>query len=180
MKALIDSGAQIPAISSSMQTSLRVPLKRLEVLLEIEGSAGVDVPYLGYTEVNLQILEIKNFSKDVLMLVYPDSKYSQKVPIALGTLYIDALLEVATEEELKSLTPAGRQGSIGRKVLAKQLNFQTKDEQSIIDTIDSQVKLTKTVTIPPMQACKVSRIAKLPCFNKRVNVAVEDNFSLSQ
>ena len=47
MKALIDSGAQISAISSSMQKSLRVPLKRLEVLLEIEGSAGVDVPYLG-------------------------------------------------------------------------------------------------------------------------------------
>ena len=114
------------------------------------------------------------------MLVYPDNKYSQKVQVVLGTLYIDALLEVATEEELKNLTLAGRQGSIGRKVLAKQLNFQTKDEQSIIDTIDSQVKLTKTVTIPPMQACKASGVAKLPCFSKRVNAAVEDNFGLSQ
>ena len=98
MKALIDMGAQISAALSSMQKALGVPLKRLEVLFEIEGSAGVDVPYLKYTDVNLQIPEIKNFSEDVLMLVYPDSKYSQKVPVVLGTLHIDALLEVATEE----------------------------------------------------------------------------------
>ena len=68
-----------------MQKAFGVPLKRLEVLLEIEGSVGVDVPYLGYTEVNLQIPEINNFNADVLMLVYPDSKYSQKVQVVLGT-----------------------------------------------------------------------------------------------
>ena len=108
MKALIDSGAQISAISSSMQKALGVTLKGLEVLLEIEGSVGVDIPYLGYTEVNLQISEIKNFNEDVLMLVYPDSKYSQKVPVVLGTLHIDALLEAATEEELKNQTQVWR------------------------------------------------------------------------
>ena len=113
------------------------------------------------------------------MLVYPDSKYSQKVPVVLGTLHIDALLEVVMEEELKNLTPAWRWGSVGRKILVKQLNFQTKDEQSMIDKIDYQVKLTKTVTIPPMRACRAGGVAKLPCLNKRVNVAVEDNFSLS-
>ena len=35
MKALIDFRAQISAISSSIQKSLGVPLKRLDVLLEI-------------------------------------------------------------------------------------------------------------------------------------------------
>ena len=135
-------------------------------MLEIEGSVGVDVPLLGYTEVNLQIPEINHFKSDVLMLVYPDSKYSWKVPVVLGTLNIDALLEAAMEEELKNLTPAWGQGSVGRKVLAKQLNFWTRDEQSMIDKIDSQVKLTKIVTIPLMWACKASSIAKLPCLNK--------------
>ena len=69
MEALIDSGAQISAISRSMQKSLGEPLKKLEVLLEIEGSSGVDVPYLGYTEVNLQVPEIENFSEYVLMFI---------------------------------------------------------------------------------------------------------------
>ena len=35
------------------------------MLLEIEGSMGVDVPYLGYNQVNLQIPGIKNFDEDV-------------------------------------------------------------------------------------------------------------------
>ena len=117
MKALIDSRAQISAIPSSRQKSLEVLLKELKVLLEIEGSTGVDVPYLGYTEVNLKILEIANFNEDVLMLLYPDSKYSRKVPVVLGTLHIDVMLEMATEEELKNPTPAWKHGSIGGRFL---------------------------------------------------------------
>ena len=62
----------------------------------------------------------------------------------------------------------------------KQLNFWTKDEQSMIDKIGSQVKLTKTVAIPPMQAIRASGVVKLPCLSKRVNVTVEGNVSLSQ
>ena len=50
----------------------------------------------------------------------------------------------------------------------------------MIDKIDSQVKLTKIVTIPPMQACRANGVAKLPPLSKRVNVATEGNFSLSQ
>ena len=108
MTALIDSGAKISAISSSMQKSLGVPLKRLEVLLEIKGSGGVDIPYFGYTEVNLRIPEVPSFSEDVSMLVYPDSKDSRKVPVVLGTLHIDAILAIVTAVELKILTPAWR------------------------------------------------------------------------
>ena len=149
-----------------MQKSLGVPLKKLEVLLEIKGSAGVDVPYLGYTEVNLSIPEVPSFNKDVLILAYPDSKYSRKVPVVLGTLHVDAIYAIATEDESRSLTPAWRQGSEGRKVLAKQLSFHTGDEQAIIDQIDSEVKVTKTITIPARQAYKVSGIAKIPTLSE--------------
>ena len=50
MKALIDLGAQIFAISKSMANTLGLPIRKLETLLDVEGSAGSDVPYLGYTE----------------------------------------------------------------------------------------------------------------------------------
>ena len=36
----------------------------------------------------------------------PDSKYNRKVPVILGTLHMDAILAIATEDELKNLTPA--------------------------------------------------------------------------
>ena len=50
MKTLIDSGAQISAISKSMAKTLGLSIAKLVTLLDVEGSAGSDVPYLGYTE----------------------------------------------------------------------------------------------------------------------------------
>ena len=40
------------------------------------------------------------------MMIYPDSKYSHKVPIVIGTLHIYQMLELATVEELSNLGPA--------------------------------------------------------------------------
>ena len=34
-------------------------------MLDIEGSGGVTVPYIGYVEVNLKIPEIKAYEEDV-------------------------------------------------------------------------------------------------------------------
>ena len=46
----IDSGANISSISKSFAEKLGLPFRQLESLLEIEGSGGIDMPYLGYTE----------------------------------------------------------------------------------------------------------------------------------
>ena len=50
MPALIDSGAQISAILESMVKILGLEFLQLEMLSHLEGSAGLEVPYLGYTE----------------------------------------------------------------------------------------------------------------------------------
>ena len=100
MKALIDSGAQISAISESMVKTLGLPFWQLHTLLHLEGAGGLDVPYLGYTELRLDIPEVKRFGHDCLLMIYPDSKYSHRVPIIIGTLHIDEVLDLATEEEL--------------------------------------------------------------------------------
>ena len=41
----------------------------LDQFVPIEGSAGVDVPYLGYVEVRMQIPGISSFDQDALMLI---------------------------------------------------------------------------------------------------------------
>ena len=112
MKALIDSGAQISAISKSMAKTLGLPIRKLEALLDIEGSAGSDVSYLGYTELRLDIPEIAKFDHDVLMMVYPDSKYSHRVPVIIGTLHIDEALDLATYDELASLSRGWKRGIV--------------------------------------------------------------------
>ena len=113
VKALIDSGVQISAISKSMAQTLGLPIRKLETLLDIEGSAGTEVPYLGYTELRLDIPEIAKFDHDVLMMVYPDSKYSHRVPIVIGTLHIDEVLDLATYDELASLSRGWKRGIVG-------------------------------------------------------------------
>ena len=96
-----------------MAQILGLPIRKLEVLLDIEGSAGTEVPYLGYTELRLDIPEIAKFDHDVLMMVYPDSKYSHRVPIVIGTLHIDEVLDLATYDELASLSRGWKGGIVG-------------------------------------------------------------------
>ena len=57
--------------------------------LQIEGSGGLGVPYLGYVEAHLKIPEIKAFDLDVLLLIVLGSAHTHLTPIMLGTLHID-------------------------------------------------------------------------------------------
>ena len=50
MQALIDSGVQISAISESMIKILGFEFLQLGTLLHLAGLAGLEVPYLGYTQ----------------------------------------------------------------------------------------------------------------------------------
>ena len=149
MKALIDSRAQISAISKSMAKTLGLPIRKLETLLDIEGSAGLEVPYLGYTELRLDIPEIAKFDHDVLMMVYSDSKYSHRVPVIIGTLHIDEALDLATYDKLASLSRGWKRGIVGCRVIAKQLSLKGPDSEPTIHKIGGNVKLTKAITMAP-------------------------------
>ena len=100
---LIDLGANISSISKSFAQQLGLPFRQLESLLEIEGSGGIDVPYLGYTEVNLRVPRVKALDEDILVVIQNDSTYSAKVPIALGTLHIDMVVDQAIPDKLANL-----------------------------------------------------------------------------
>ena len=61
----------------------------LDRLLELEGTRGSTIPYLGYVEVNLQILGMKGYNEDILLLVILTMAYSEKVWIMVGSRIID-------------------------------------------------------------------------------------------
>ena len=50
-RALLDSGSQLSAISWSWVKKLNMEPKQLQFILQIEGSGGLEIPYLGYVEV---------------------------------------------------------------------------------------------------------------------------------
>ena len=155
-----------------MAKTLGLPIRKLETLLDIEGSAGSDVPYLGYTELRLNIPEIAKFDHDVLMMVYPHSKYSHRVPVMIGTLHIDEALDLATYNELASLSRGWKRGIVGRRIIAKQLLKGPVSEPMIHKTWEN-VKLTKVITMVPQQAIKTMGLTQIPVLSKRVNVATE-------
>ena len=82
VKALIDSGAQVSTITDHFARELRLEVRDVGTLLNLEGTGGGEVPYSGYVEANLKIPSMPNFSRDILLLVVPNSRYGEKVPVA--------------------------------------------------------------------------------------------------
>ena len=104
MTALIDLGAQVSSVSSQFCGDLALQIQPLGQLLELEGTRGSAIPYLGFMEVNLQILGIKSYNEDVLLVVIPTMTYSKMVPVVVGSKIIDRALSLMTKGELAKVT----------------------------------------------------------------------------
>ena len=75
-------------------------MHQLTTLLNIEGFGGNDVPYLGYVEAQLQVKGISEMDEYSLFLVVPDSNYTKRGPISIGTVHIERCLQLLKEEEI--------------------------------------------------------------------------------
>ena len=165
--ALVDSGAQISAVSMAFVKCHSLPIWQLQQLLDFEGFGGMDIPYIGYTQIQLQIPGIKDYDKDILVFIQKDSCYSEQVPVILGTLHIKDVIQLATREELGGAWEVGTLGSFLSARIAQLENAP------MIHQIDHYVRLTQKVTLPPMQVHKMVGIAKIPILSKRLNVMTE-------
>ena len=92
--ALIDSGAQVFSVSSQFCEELALETQPLGQLLELEGTGGAAIPYLGFMEVNPQIPGIQHYNEDVLLLVMPTMTYSQMVLVVVGSKVIHRALSM--------------------------------------------------------------------------------------
>ena len=140
---------------------LGLKIQQLQTILDLEGTGGLDIPYEGYMELNLDIPEVKGFKEDVLMLVVKDSAYWNKVPVAIGTLHINMILNVATKEELENMGRKWQRGSLGRKITMKQNVLTTKDTPFDLDKVEGEVKITKNRVIKPFHTVKLSAKSKV-------------------
>ena len=103
----MDSGAQLSTMSELLVQALKLPICKLNTLIEAEVSGGGVTPYTGYAEARLAIPGIKQMDKDSLFMVTNDSPYTQWVPIQLGTIHIREAMQLATEEEKQSIPCLG-------------------------------------------------------------------------
>ena len=111
--------------------------------------------------------------KDSLFMVTNDSPYMQRVPVQLGTLHIREALQLATDEEKQSLSPAWETTSFAPHTLSKagilsEPNFD-------LGRVNGKVKLTKSFVIKPFQTVHVSGLTECSQHFKRVNRIVESD-----
>ena len=129
-------------------------------------------------KVRLQIPNVQAFNLDVLMLVIPESEYSKSVPVTIGTIHIDEIINLITNEELKLANQKWQRGIISRKVAVKSL--QLKENKDVLDKVTGDVKLTRNVQVPPMETISVSGITTVNSHTKRVNVITEPRKDLDE
>ena len=180
--ALIDSGANLSAITKSFAEKLQLEIKGLQTILDIEPTSGGQVPYHGYVECKLKIPQIKKFDLDVLMLVIDDSPYAMRVPIQIGTLHIDMALDLATEEERKKLNHQWKRAELASSLRMKSANANVEDSADFknvfdLDNVTGLVQITKDLQLQPFENVTISGLLKGPvkcsAYFKRVNVVLE-------
>ena len=86
------------------------PLGRL---LELEGTGGSAIPFLGCIEGNLQILHIKGYNEDIPLLVIPTMTYSEKVLVMVSSKIINQAMGMTTKGELERATVTWKQAHFG-------------------------------------------------------------------
>ena len=85
-QALLDSGSCVSVIAESVwKENLKNELKSLDSILNIECADGQQLPYIGYIEAELKVIDGLPEAKPIscLFLVTADTKYSLKTPIIL-------------------------------------------------------------------------------------------------
>ena len=92
-RALMDSGSQVNMMTEKFLKNVGLtmrPLTDLGLKLGVEGSAGTDIPYLGYTEAKLKLPTASNHNSDQLFLVVEQrTVFRDQVPIQGGTNFQD-------------------------------------------------------------------------------------------
>ena len=131
-RALIGCGSQLSSILLAWVKKLNLKPQQLQYILQIEGSGGLNVPYLGYVETCLGIPEIKAFDTDVLLLIVPVSAHTMHTPTTLGTLHKDMAIKLATKKELESLNTQWKRSLIATKLIMKEAQLVNQEDAEIV------------------------------------------------
>ncbi len=95
-RALLDTGSCVSLISKGFYDNnlSNMEIKPLAKILNIECADGNSLPYLGYIEGDLTVLEGMPPSQPVsyIFLVTPDTAYSAQTPVLIGMNVLEELL----------------------------------------------------------------------------------------
>ena len=98
------------------------------------------------------------------------SRVGHRVPVTIGTLHIDMIIEQATKDELDQLGTAWGRGKVNRQIQARRVQLENSTK---LDKITGKVQLTKNMKLKPNQSLKVKAKSTNSLNIKRLNVIIE-------
>ena len=76
-------------------------------------------------EARLQVKGISGMDEESLFLVVPDSNYTKRVPVSIGTLHIEKCLQLLKEEEIPKPNPSLGNSNLPKADPKKRENYRT-------------------------------------------------------
>ena len=106
--ALLDTGSQVTHVNHDYCVANGIAINPLAKLVNIEGTGGDSIEYLGYAEASLYLpMGSHTFNIKALLLVLPTTDYLKKVPVSIGTtitdMVVDFINQTQTREHVKIL-----------------------------------------------------------------------------
>ena len=190
-RGLMDSGSQVNMMTDIFLKKLGLtmrPLADLGLHLGVEGSAGTDIPYLGYSEANLKLLAANSYDSNQLFLVVEQcTKFGDQVPIQVGTNFQDELLAMLPVQDVVGFVKEVKRGIVCRivsqaaqmsveelgKEIANQLEKAKKEIDWDLESLKGKIRLTKAVTIPAKGELQVTGVTTVKGHTKRCHMIVE-------
>ena len=99
--ALLDTGSQVTHVSHDYCVANGIEINPIAKLVNIEGTGGHSIEYLGYAKASLSLPMGSNiFNIDALLLALPTTEYLKKVPVSIGTTITDMVIDYHYQHNL--------------------------------------------------------------------------------
>ena len=162
---LLDTGSQVTHISEAFCQANNIQIHPLDKLVEIEGTRGDIIKYIGYIEATLILpLGSQSFETEALLLVLPSTDYQQRVPIAIGTTITDMVVDFINKIKPDNVSKSWK--AVCCATQSKWL-IQAQPENKFL------VRTTKPVTLPPFSTTTIRGSTKLRSHGMRLNLIAE-------
>ena len=148
--------------SAKLIKSKLIPLDKL---VEIEGTGGDSIKYIGYIEATLTLpLGSQPFEVEALLLVLPSTDYQERVPFAIGTTITDMVVDFINKTNPDNLSKSWK--AVCHATQSKWLVEAQPGNKFLIRT-------TKPVTLPPFSTTTIRGSTKLRSHGMRLNLIAE-------
>jgi transposase InsO family protein len=145
-RTLLDTGSTVSTVCKSYfdEHLYSHRINPVQDLLELEGAGGHSLPYFGYVEVDIEIPGIIGVF-EVLLLVVPDTRYGDSVPVILGTNMLRPVMDAEIKQHgVRWLQKTATKGPW--QLAYRCLNFQDKQ----LDRRNGQLCLVRNAEERPV------------------------------